>query len=328
MKRFIVIFLSVLTMAGAAELSDADKRAITEANKFVQRGNDAVNNNSLTRARAEYQKALKIFPAHVDALYNLAVVCEKLKQNDEAIELYNRYLAIRPNDADVWTQLGVRYDDADKKADALAAYEKALAIDPKFGRAHNNLGVLLKEQGKLDDAQKHFETFLQLEEAAGRQNGDAYYSLGSLLLWRGRVKDAKHLLQKALDTDPSISYYNNAMGDVYLAGGETEMALAAYKKALEKDPKYAPAYSGMGDAFRQAGNIDKAAAAYAKALELGKDYWLVYYKTGLLWEKTQPAEAIKSFEKYLASDKTPVFQNEAKAKIEHLKQAKTNVTTP
>jgi tetratricopeptide (TPR) repeat protein len=79
----------------------------------------------------------------------------------------------------------------------------------------------------------------------------------------------------------------------------------------------------LGDAYRQAGDRNKAAAAYQKALEVGKDYPLVYYKLGLLWEEAQPAEAIKSFEKYLASDKTPQFQNEAKAKIEKLKQATT-----
>ena len=69
---------------------------------------------------------------------------------------------------------------------------------------------------------------------------------------------------------------------------------------------------------------DKAAEAYRKALELGKNYALVHYKIGLLWEETKPAEAIKAFEKYLASDKNPDFQTEAIAKIEKLK----NVTAP
>lgn len=296
---------------------------VGEANKFVERGNQFVQNNSLERAKSEYQKALKAFPRHVDALYNLAVVCEKLGQNDVAVEQYQRYLEIRPNDPDVWTQLGLRYDEAGKTAEAQAAYEKALASDPKFGRAHHNLGVLLKELGKLDAAQQHFEAFVQLEEARNGQKGDAYYSLGTLLLARGHVKEAKLLLQKALDTDPTVTYYNNAIGDVYLASQEQELARAAYKKALEKDPKYAPAYSGLGDAYRLAGEREKAAEAYRKALEIGKDYPVVHYKLGLLWTDTNPPEAIKSFEKYLASAKNPEFQNAAKAKIEQLKQAKT-----
>ena len=100
---------------------------------------------------------------------------------------------------------------------------------------------------------------------------------------------------------------------------EFDLAVSAYKKALEKDAKYAPAYSGLGDAYRLTGERDKAAEAYRKALELGKNYALVHYKIGLLWEETKPAEAIKAFEKYLASDKNPDFQTEAKAKIEKLK---------
>ena len=319
-----ILSLFFVTSLFAAELSDADKHAVAEANKFCERAAQFVQSGSLPRAKSEYQKALKIFPRHVDALYNLAVVCEKLGQNDEAVEHYKHYLEIRPNDPDVWTQLGVRYDESDRKIEAEAAYEKALDIDPTYGLAHHDLGVLLKEQGKLDAAQKHLETFVRLEEEAGRQNGDAYYSLGGLYLARGQVKDAKMMLQKSLDADPSVSYYNNAMGDVYLAGKETELAIAAYRKALEKDPKYAPAYSGLGDAFKQQGNPDKAAESYRKALELRSDYPVVHYKLGLLFEEGQPAEAIKEFEKYLSSGKNPEFATEAKSKIEKLK----NVTTP
>lgn len=324
MKRLIFLLLSVVTIAmGAEELSNADKKAVTEANQLVERGNKFAQDNSLQRAKTEYQKALRIFPRHVDALYNLAVACEKLGQNDEAVEHYRHYLDIRPNDADVWTQLGVLYDEGGKSAEAQTAYEKALAIDPKFGLAHHNLGVLLKEQGNLDAAQKHFEAFVQIEDGAGRRNGDAYYSLGALQLARGHVKEAKQLLQQALDVDPSVPYYNNAMGDVYLIEAEIEMAISAYKKALEKDVKYAPAYSGLGDAYRQKGDRVEAEKAYRRALELRKDYTLIYYKLGLLFEAANPAAAIKEFENYLGSGKSAEFQTEAKAKVAKLKQVQT-----
>jgi tetratricopeptide (TPR) repeat protein len=317
-----IFSLLIATSLMAADLSDADKHAVAEANKFVERANQFVHDSSLPRAKSEYLKALKIFPKHLDALYNLAIVCEKLGQNDEAVEHFQRYLEIRPNDADVWTQLGVRYDETGKKAEAQAAYEKALAINPDFGLAHHNLGVLLKEQGKFDAAQQHLLTFVKLEEAAGRQNGDAYYSLGNLYLARGQIKDAKLALQKALDADPTVPYYNNAMGDVYLAEKQVDLAISAYRKALEKDPKYAPAYSGLGDAYRQQGDREKAAEAYRKALDLRRDYPIVHYKLGLLFEDTNPAEAIKHFENYLASGKNLEFQTEARTRIEKLKQAK------
>ncbi len=310
-----MIWLCLVASAVAGELTDADKRSVAEANRFVERANQFVQNNSLPRAKSEYLKALKIFPRHVDALYNLAVVCEKLGQNDEAVQHYERYLEIRPNDADVWTQLGVRYDESDRKIEAKAAYEKALAINPDFGLAHHNLGVLLKEQGKLDDAQKHLETFVNLEEKAGRHNGDAYFSLGSLYLARGRLKDAKLLMQKALDTDPTVAYYNNALGDIYLTEKEHGLAIAAYRKALEKDPKYAPAYSGLGDAYLQQGDRDKAAESYRKALELRKDYTIVYYKLFLLFEKTSPSVARKAFLDYFTLCKQIDTQAVARAGI-------------
>lgn len=329
MKRRMIVMLAaaVLSWNGGAvraqALSAADKHAIEEANEFVSRGNLFMEKNSHARAKVEYEKALKIFPRHLDALYNLAVAFERLNQNDDAIATYRRYLDLKPDEADVWTQLGVRYDETGKHADAQAAYEKALALNPDFGRAHHNLGVLLKEQGRLDAAQKHLETFVRLEEKrGGEQNGDAYYSLGGLYLQMGKLKEAKQMLQKALDVDPSIPYYNNAMGDAYMAEKDYGAALVCYRKAADKDEKYAPAYSGMGDAHRLLKETDKALKAYQKALELRPDYNLINFKLGLLYADTNPAQAIKHLEKYLASGKNPEFQKEAKEKIEQLKQTK------
>ncbi len=317
-----LLAVSALHALAQESLSDADKRAVAEANKFMERGNKFVQDNAWARAKGEYAKALKIFPRHVDAMYNLAVVCEKLQDPDTATSLYKQYLELRPNDADVWTQLGVRHDEAGRSAEAQAAYEKALAINPKFGRALHNMGVLLETQGKLPEAQKFLESFVKVEEAAGHQNGDAYYSLGALLLRRGQLKEAKKLIQQALDVEPSVPYYNNAMGDVYLAERAPDLAINAYKKAIEKDVKYAPAHSGLGDAYRQLGDQAKAAAAYNKALELRPDYVLVHFRLGLLYEASAPVEATKHFEKYLASGKSREFVKEAKEKLEALKQAK------
>ncbi|MGD1018494.1 MAG: tetratricopeptide repeat protein [Verrucomicrobiia bacterium] len=308
-----------VTVARAQDGSAPDKGAVAEASKFFERGNKFVEGGSLTRAKQEYEKALKIYPKYLDALYNLAITCERLGQKGEAIDDYKRYLDIKGNDPDAWTQLGLLYDDVGSQNEARHAYEKALEADPKFGRAHHNLGVLLKEEGDLKGAEMHLATFVKLEEEAGRQDGDAYYSLGILYLQELRDKEAKATIQKALDIDPSVPYFNNAMGDIYLFEKRPDLSIVCYQKAIEKDPKYAPAYSGLGDAYAQMKDHDKALGSYHKALELRPDYALVYYKLGLLDEDTNPSEAIKQFEKYLESGKTPEYRDEVAAKIEALK---------
>ena len=320
----IVLGLAVgaLTLASCPAGGRAeDQPGLVEANKFFERGNKFVESDSLPRAKLEYLKALKLYPQHLDALYNLGVVCERLGQKDEAVEYYKRYLAIKPNDADVWTQIGVVYDETGRKPQAREAYGKALEINPEFGRAHHNLAVLLQEDGDFKGAEQHFVKFVKLEEAAGRQDGDAYYSLGVLYLQELRDLDAKLTLQKAIDTDPSVPRYNNAMGDAYLLEKRPDLALVYYQKAIEKDPKYELAYSGMVDAQAQLKDRDKAAAAYRKALELRPDYDLVYYKLGLLYQDSNPAEAIKQFEKYLQSGKNLQYRDEVTAKIAALKLA-------
>src|ERR1039457_1203034 len=87
-----------------------DKAVIAQANKYVERGNKFTEEESYARAKSEYLKALRVFPKHVDAMYNLAVVCERLGQIEEALAAYQKYLDIRPQDADVWPQVGGLYD--------------------------------------------------------------------------------------------------------------------------------------------------------------------------------------------------------------------------
>ena len=327
-RLFGIILCALVVCAmgatGAETLSPQDQKAVIEANKFVERGNEFRKKDSLARAKAEYEHALRIFPRHLDALYNLAVVCIDLKQPDEAIAHCKHYLDLKNNDPDVWNQLGVLLDEKGDKAGALAAYEQAVAIAPKFGQAHNNLGVLLEEQGKLDDARRHLELFVKLEEEAGRHTGEAYYSLGVLELEQLHLKDAKKQLQKALDIDPDAPLYNNAIGDVYLAEKNPGMARSYYQKAIGKDPRSAVAYSGLGDAQRAMGDRDKALASYQKSLELRPDYGLVHYKLGLLFEATDPAETIKHFESYLNSGKNLQYRKEVSAKLEKLKQGSKN----
>jgi superkiller protein 3 len=322
MRRAIETFgvVVALMLLPPATARAADAGAPAEANKFVERGNKFVESGSLQRAKQEYQKALKIYPKHLDALYNLGKACERLGQKGEAIDDYKRYLDIKSDDADVWTQLALLYDDAGSKNEARRAYEKAIEINPKFGPAHHNLGVLLEEEvGDLKGAEQHLETFVKIEEEGGRQNGDAYYSLGVLYLRESREKDAKLLMQKAIDANPSDPYFNNAMGDVYLLEKRPDLSLAYYQKAIEADPKYALVYSGLGDAYAGLKERDKALAAYRKALELRPDYVLVYYKLGLFYEDDNPGEAIKQFEKYMQSGKNPQYRDEVAAKIEALK---------
>jgi superkiller protein 3 len=315
----VIVAVLPVTVARAEDASTQDKGALGEANKFFDRGNKFVEGGSLARAKQEYEKALKLYPKHLNALYNLAITCERLGQKGEAIDDYRRYLEIKGNDPEVWTQLGLLYDNVGSKSEARHAYEKALEVDPKFGRAHHNLGVLLKEQGDLKGAETHFAAFVKLEEAAGRQDGDAYYSLGILYLQELRDKEAKAAVQKAIDIDPSVPYFNNAMGDIYLFEKRPDLSIVYYQKAIEKDPKYVLAYSGLGDAYAQMKDRDKALGSYHKALELRPDYALVYYKLGLLYEDSNSAEAIKQFEKYLEFGKTPEYRDEVAAKIEALK---------
>jgi len=101
-----VVAAGALITPGRAADDEPSRGVLEQANKFFERGNQFVQQGSFARAKTEFQKALKVYPKHLDALYNLAVCCERLNLMADAQEHYRHYTELAPNDPDGWNQLG------------------------------------------------------------------------------------------------------------------------------------------------------------------------------------------------------------------------------
>ena len=263
-----------MTAARAEDTSHAGSRArLARRTSLSSAATICRRSGSLARAKQEYEKALKIYPRHLDALYNLAIICERLGQKGEAIDDYKRYLEIKETirtRGRSWDCCTTRRQQGARR---VTPTRRRLEVDPKFGRAHHNLGVLLKEQGDLKGAEQHLGEIREARRGGRAADGDAYYSLGILYLQELRDKEAKAAMQKAIDIDPSVPYYNNAMGDIYLFEKRPDLSIVYYQKAIEKDPKYALAYSGLGDAYAQMKDRDKAPGSLSQGVGTAPRLW-------------------------------------------------------
>lgn len=67
----------------------------------------------------------------------------------KAIDAYNKALELNPKNANVWTDLGVMYRRSGKPNEAIDAFDRAISINPKHEVSRFNKGVVLLHD--LDD---------------------------------------------------------------------------------------------------------------------------------------------------------------------------------
>ncbi|MBP7747550.1 MAG: tetratricopeptide repeat protein [Phycisphaerae bacterium] len=160
------------------------------------------NSDDLEDARDALEEAVELSPEDEVSLANLALVHEKLREYDRAIELYDRalnlgadidwvlqrkaaaltetgryddakvtlkrYLSLVPEDAAQWIALAILHSDDDEYADAFACYERAERIDPRSAALRLNWGVTAVRAQRLRVARLQLKQLERLEPRSTR----------------------------------------------------------------------------------------------------------------------------------------------------------------
>ena len=292
-------------------LSGDRLRDLRRANTRVERGNEFMRQGLERSAEREYEAALNLFPEHVDALYNLAVVYTKTGRKDEAKGAYERLVRIHPGSADARTALGDLHAEAGEAAKAEGLYRDAIEANPRFGRAYNNLGFLLQKQGRRQEATEAFAKYAELEGRKEKPDPYAFYNLGCALLEAGEPSRAKESLLKAADLLPDDHLVNNALGNVYVVQGLYTQALLRFRRAQQAEPEYPPVWEGLGDVYAARNEPERAIEMYRHALRLREDYPGVHFKLGNLLRARDPAGALLHFRAYLRYGTVPHLRKQA-----------------
>jgi tetratricopeptide (TPR) repeat protein len=174
----------------AAPGAPASVTSETNAEAWMQRGNDLLGKNDVDGADDAYRQALAINAEDADAWYNLGNLLDYKRGNvDGAEEAYREVLVINPEYANAWYNLGNLLQNKRGNVDgAEEAYRKVLAINPEYADAWYNLGNLLQnKRGDVDGAEEAYRKVL----AINPEDADARVKLDILLEnKRGKVDGA------------------------------------------------------------------------------------------------------------------------------------------
>jgi tetratricopeptide (TPR) repeat protein len=118
--------------------------------------------------------------------------------------------------------------------------------------------------GRLDVAHSLYHQILQRHPS----HPDALHLLGVIAYQRSQLNEAKNLITRAIQINPSAAHYHNNLSNVWRAAHRYDDAIAAARRAVQLRPDFTDAWYNLGLACKEAERFDDAIAAYQKAIDL------------------------------------------------------------
>ncbi len=155
--------------------------------------------NELAKSRAQYERALQLWPDYPEAHMNLGNSLRVEGSLEGAVRELEQALRLKPDYADAYNDLGLTLRAAGNVDGAVADFEQALRIRPRFAETRVNLGNIFGERKQWKEAVSQFEEALRDDP----RRAEAQYGLGTTLLLAGRAAEAVAPLQEALRCRPN-----------------------------------------------------------------------------------------------------------------------------
>ena len=149
----------------AVNATDAERQAIDVYNRGVAA--------ALPQEKAaEYEQAVRLWPALFEAWFNLGVAYTSLGRNGDAMDVYRKARALHPESTAVLRNLGRLLLKEGKLPEVAECFERAVALAPNDPGARNDLGEAYRRLNRLEEARASFLKALELRSdyAAARYN--------------------------------------------------------------------------------------------------------------------------------------------------------------
>src|SRR5262249_30741177 len=117
----------------------------------------------------QYREALRINPADVLGLSNLAVAQYRKGRFDEAIIHYRAVTKLKPLSGSAHVDLGVALHRSGKLDDAIEHYLLGVRLEPGQPGAHSNLAIALLDKRRFQEARAELVRSLELFPAGDSQ---------------------------------------------------------------------------------------------------------------------------------------------------------------
>ncbi len=213
-------------------------------------------------AESQFQKALEINPAFIDALVNWGVCAHMTGDETAAIKLLGRAHDQDPQKGESSYDLGLLAYDSGDFSKAIGFFEEAsrlLASDP---RVWNNLGCAYFQMKNQEAAYNAFKQSVLVGAAFYR----AHYNLALASVLSGQAEQSVEDAKTAFKLAPDHPDAANILGLAYLMNGDYTKASVAFIQALKGDSNNAGYLNNLGRAQMGMSHYPEAEKALKKSL--------------------------------------------------------------
>jgi tetratricopeptide (TPR) repeat protein len=201
------------------------------AEALVLRGAVNLSTDQKDSARTDFNLAIEKAPKNSIGYRALADLELKEGNVEKALAAVNAGLAALPGNTDLSFSLAAIHERKSDYEAAIAVYESLLQADPGSLLAANNYASL------ISDHRTDKESIEKAAAAAAILRGSPVPqfkdTLGWILFLRGDIREARTLLEAAVQALPELSTTNYHLGRLYLAEGDLTRAKEKLDAALK-----------------------------------------------------------------------------------------------
>jgi tetratricopeptide (TPR) repeat protein len=163
-----------------------------------------------------------------------------------------------------YNDLGVQHFQKGEFDRARADFQAAIVLSPSNSSLLYNLGECYDHLAQSDQAEQCYRLSLQQQP----NDADCRHALNLLLVQRGRLAEARQMVQDWLAREPKLSAPYAEDGWLYQRQGNPTSAIKRYQQAVNIDPHNTQALIGMGQIYEEELNQpSRALKLYLTALE-------------------------------------------------------------
>ncbi len=200
------------------------------------------------KALEDYRRVQELEPRNVEAYIRTGRTYEAVNMPDNALQNYQKAIALQPEYYEAYEWLGTYYYYAGKYTEAAEQFQKAIDRAPGRSNAYFNLGAVLDDLNRDDEAVAALQKSLQLKKTARALN-----SLGAILAYQGKDKEAADFYEQAVELEPGNYKYRLNVADSYRRLGRRSQSLAQYREGmkyvlgeLRQNPRLGPTRAFLG----------------------------------------------------------------------------------
>jgi tetratricopeptide (TPR) repeat protein len=199
---------------------------------YYNMGSFYLSQRDYRQAAAFFETAIRLQPRSIQPYVNISFAYNALGLNDKAEQSLRKACELEPKSLEANLNLGLLLGEMGRFEEAGTYLRKAEKLDPKSAVAVYNLGIIDAQSGRMPSAVDYLGRAYKLQP----ENPQYGYSLAFYLYQTGKTSDSIDILQRIVRQNASYVDAILLLGDIYLEQGKIKEARSLYQRSLDSGP--------------------------------------------------------------------------------------------